>query len=255
MKVVLLAGGCGSRLSEETTVKPKPMVNIGDMPIICHIMHIYGAFGYKDFIVACGYKGDVIKEYFHKIFYHQSDFIVNLADGSHMVTRSNSPNWRVQLVDTGLHTMTGGRLKRLKPFIENQTFMATYGDGVGNIAIDELVDFHQSHGKLATITAVRPPARFGSLVFDGKQVVDFTEKPQTGEGWINGGFFVLEPEVLDYIDSDEMPFERKPLERLAADGQLMSFFHEGFWQPMDTVRDKTNLECLWNSDKAPWRIW
>jgi glucose-1-phosphate cytidylyltransferase len=255
MNVVLLAGGYGTRLAEETSIKPKPMVEIGGMPVLMHIMHIYGGYGYKDFIVACGYKGEIIKEYFHKFFYYNSDFVVNLGDGSHEVTKASSPKWRVQLVDTGLDTMTGGRILRLKNLIGNKRFMATYGDGVGNINIPALLDFHRSHHKIATVTAVRPPARFGGLVFNGNQIIKFTEKPQTGEGWINGGFFVFEPEVFDYIDGDQTSLEREPLERLASDGQLMAYFHENFWQPMDTLRDKKLLESMWVSDRAPWKVW
>lgn len=255
MKVVILAGGFGTRLAEETEIKPKPMVKIGNMPILCHIMNIYAAYGFKDFIIACGYKGEAIKEFFHNFFYYTSDFIVNLKYGTHNITNSNSPDWQVELIDTGLHTMTGGRLLRLRNSLSVETVMVTYGDGVGNIDIRSLVEFHKSHGKLATVTAVRPPARFGSLKLEDTQVIKFDEKPQSGEGWINGGFFVFEPKVLEYIDGDETSLEREPLERLASDGQLMAYFHDDFWQPMDTLRDKRYLEALWDEGKAPWKVW
>ncbi len=255
MKVVLLAGGRGTRLSEETEVRPKPMVEIGGKPILWHIMSVYHAAGLNDFVVACGYKGAFIKEYFKGLHLHHSDLVVDLSRGSTDTIRSNAPDWRITLVDTGLDTMTGGRIKRLQPDLGNHTFLATYGDGLADIDVRKLIDFHKSHGKLATVTAVRPPARFGGLVLDGTQVAEFTEKPQTGEGWINGGYFVFEPRVFDYLGNDDTVLEREPLEKLAAEGQLMAFQHEGFWQPMDTLREKHLLESLWNAGTAPWKLW
>lgn len=255
MKVVLLAGGLGTRLSEETTSRPKPMVEIGGKPMLWHIMNIYANHGFKDFLVACGYRGDCIKEYFHSFAFRSNDYFIDLQNGSCDVVQRNGADWRVGLIDTGLNTMTGGRLLRLRNWLKDETFMVTYGDGVGNINIRELYDFHRAHGKLATVTAVRPPARFGGLVLDGNAVCRFTEKSQADEGWINGGFFIFEPEVLDYLDDDQTILEREPLERLAADNQLHAFRHEGFWQPMDTLREKQLLESLWQSGNAPWANW
>ncbi len=255
MKVIILAGGRGSRLSEETTIRPKPMVEIGDRPILWHIMKIYASNGFNDFLIACGYKGEIIKEYFHNYFIHNSDFVLDMRDGSRQVINTDGEDWRIGIIDTGLDTQTGGRILRLKEWTEGKTFMVTYGDGVGDINIRELFDFHASHKKLASVTAVRPPSRFGALKLEKNIVVEFSEKPQTGEGWINGGFFVFEPEVLDYFDGDDTILERTPLEQLAKDGQLMAFRHNGFWQPMDTMRDKELLESLWATGKAPWRMW
>jgi glucose-1-phosphate cytidylyltransferase len=255
MKVVILAGGLGSRLSEETVSRPKPMVEIGGKPMLWHIMNIYAAQGYRDFVIACGYKGEVIKEYFRNFYYHNTDLIVNLRDGSCSTLNSQSPDWRITLVDTGLETMTGGRLLRLAQAIGREPFMVTYGDGIGNVDVRALEAFHREHGGIATVTAVRPPARFGGLVFDGTRVAEFSEKPQTSEGWINGGFFVFTSKVFDYLENDQTILERSPLERLSRDRQLHAFRHEGFWQPMDTLREKQLLESLWASGEAPWKIW
>jgi glucose-1-phosphate cytidylyltransferase len=255
MKIVILAGGRGTRLSEETVARPKPMVEIGGKPILWHIMNIYASYGYKDFLVACGYKGEMIKDYFHNFFIRNSDYIVDLRDGSLNVVNGSGLDWRIGVIDTGLDTMTGGRILRLNKWIGKETFMVTYGDGLGDIDIRSLVAFHQAHGRLATVTGVRPPARFGGLILNGDAVCEFSEKPQTGEGWINGGFFVFEPGVLGYMTGDGTILEREPLERLAAGKQLMAFCHGGFWQPMDTLRDKELLESLWASGKAPWKTW
>jgi len=255
MKVAILAGGLGTRLTEETENKPKPMVEIGGRPILWHIMKIYAAQGFGEFAVALGYRGDVIKRYFLDYAKLQSSLTVNLSSGDVMRRDGRIDDWLVHLIDTGLPTMTGGRIKRLAPVIGRETFFATYGDGVSNVDLKALLAFHRAHGKLATVTAVRPPARFGGLVFDGDQVTEFTEKPQAGEGWINGGFFVLEPGVFDYIEGDDTFFEREPMERLAADGQLMAYRHGDFWQCMDTLRDLRQLESLWASGSAPWKVW
>lgn len=252
MKVVILCGGLGTRLSEETTVKPKPMVEIGGYPIVWHIMNIYSSHGFKEFVLALGYKGDVIKEYFLNYYHHSSNLTIDLASGKVTAQKTCPRDWRVHLVDTGTNTMTGGRVRRLKDIVGDETFMLTYGDGVSNVDIAKLAQFHRSHGKLATVTAVRPSARFGGMVLDGDGVKDFKEKPQTGEGWINGGFFVFEPKVLDYIAGDETVLEAAPLETLARDAQLMAHRHDGFWQCMDTVRDRDVLNRMWKENDAPW---
>ncbi len=254
MKVVILAGGLGTRLKEETRTKPKPMVEIGGHPVLWHIMNIYASQGYKEFVVALGYKGEVIKDYFLNYYRRNSDMSIQLSDGSVKVQERAHDDWVVHLVDTGLDTAVGGRIKRLSSLIGNETFMVTYGDGVANINIQELVAFHRSQWKLATVTAVRPPARFGSLRFDGDLVTDFIEKPQAGEGWINGGFFVLDHRVLDYIEGDSTRFEKEPLGQLAREGQLAAYKHAGFWQCMDTMRDVELLESLWERG-APWKVW
>lgn len=255
MKVVILAGGLGSRLQEETTVKPKPMVEIGEQPILWHIMNIYAASGYKEFLIALGYRGEVIKNYFLNYYYLRNSFSIHLSNGKVEVHDGDREDWYIHLFDTGLRTQTGGRLRRLARWIGDEPFMMTYGDGVARIDIRDLVAFHRSHGKLATVTAVRPAARFGGLSFDGDRVVQFLEKPQIGEGWINGGFFVLQPQVFDYIEGDETIFERDPLERLAVEGQLVAYKHSEFWQSMDTMRDVKFLENLWGSAQAPWKVW
>lgn len=255
MKVAILAGGVGSRLSEETESKPKPMVEIGGKPILWHIMKHYARYGHKDFVVALGYKGEFIKKYMVDYSSLSGDLTVDL--GSSKVVRHNGgpDDWRVQLVDTGLDTATGGRIKRLSRAIGNETFMLTWGDGVSNVDLDDLLAFHRSHGRLATVTAVRPPARFGRLELEGDQVREFSEKPQLGEGWINGAFFVLEPQVFEYVEGDVTQWEREPLERLAREGQLMAYRHDSFWQCMDTLRDRKLLEHLWQSGAAPWKTW
>ena len=255
MKVVILAGGRGTRLAEETGVRPKPMVEIGGWPIIRHIMAIYGSHGHRDFVVACGYRGGVLKEYFHNFQIHSADWTIDMAEGRRTAFNSKAPAWNVTLVDTGLETMTGGRLLRLRELLGDERFMVTYGDGVGNIDITELLRFHESHGRTATVTAVRPPARFGGLEIEGGRVANFSEKPQTDAGWINGGFFIFERRVFDYIAGPQTILEREPLEHLARDGELMAFSHEGFWQPMDTIRDRELLETLWAAGNAPWKTW
>lgn len=253
--VVILAGGRGTRLAEETEIRPKPMVEIGGFPILWHIMRIYGAAGFDEFVIACGYRGSLIKEYFHTYATRHSDFRVDLSTGGVEQLNSSAPGWTVSVIDTGLETMTGGRLLRLRGLLEGGTFMVTYGDGVADVDVAGLLRFHRSHGRVATITAVRPPSRFGALELDGDRVCDFSEKPQTEAGWINGGFLVFEPRIFDYLDGDDSVLEGVPLERVAADGQLMAHRHTGFWQAMDTLRDKQRLEALWASDRPPWRIW
>jgi glucose-1-phosphate cytidylyltransferase len=255
MKVGILAGGVGSRLAEETQVKPKPMVEIGGRPILWHIMMHYAHYGFKEFVIALGYKGEVIKKYMVDYCSLQSNLTVNLRDGRVKIHDDYKTDWTVELVDTGMPTMTGGRIKRLAPYLSSGTFMLTWGDGVSDLNLHDLLAFHRSHGKLATLTAARPPARFGHIELDGDKVTVFSEKPQTRAGWINGAFFVLEPGVFDYIDGDDTQWEREPLERLAKEGQLMAYRHASFWQCMDTLRDKVLLEELWQSGNAPWKIW
>lgn len=252
MKVVLLAGGLGSRLAEETVRIPKPMVEVAGRPVMLHVMDIYDRWGHHDFIVACGYKAMVIKQFFHDLHLMSNDFTVGIGNGEMDLKPRDKVDWRVSVVDTGLHTMTGGRLARLRDWLDDETFMVTYSDGVGNVDLGALIAFHRSHGKLATVTAVQPPARFGNLELAGDQVTEFTEKVQKYETWINGGFFVFEPGVLDYIPGDAEPLEASPLTNLARDGQLMAFKHKGFWHPMDTVRDRDHLDKLASSASPPW---
>jgi glucose-1-phosphate cytidylyltransferase len=256
VKIVILAGGLGTRLAEETTVRPKPMVEIGGFPILWHIMNGYAHHGFNDFIVALGYKGELIKDYFLRYRLLAANMTVDLATGKIKSFSAPPEDWKVHLVDTGHNTLTGGRLHRLEPLLRSKkTFMATYGDGVSNVDLKKLLEFHRKHKKLATVTAVRPPARFGTMEFDGDRVVDFKEKPQTDGGWINGGFFVFEPRVFDYLSGDQTVLEAAPLEKLARDGQLMAYKHDDFWQCMDTVRDRNSLEELWQSGKPPWKTW
>ncbi len=255
MKAIILAGGLGSRLSEETVLRPKPMVEIGGKPILWHIMNIYAAHGVNDFVIALGYKGEVIKDYFLNFFALNNDISIDLASGKSTIHDGQGLNWKIHLVDTGLYTETGGRLKRLRKFLNpNETFMFTYGDGVADLDITALLHFHNAHGKLATVTAVRFPARFGRLEFDGDHVIEFHEKPEAGEGWISGGFFVLSAKVIDYIKADETVWERDPVEQLSREGQIMAYRHHGFWSCMDTLREKNLLEDLWNSGVAPWKM-
>jgi glucose-1-phosphate cytidylyltransferase len=256
MKTVILAGGLGSRLSEETTVRPKPMVEIGGRPIIWHIMKIFSHYDINDFIICLGYRGYMIKEYFANYALHMSDITIDISNKKVTVHQNYAEPWRISLVDTGESTMTGGRLKRILPYLEkDEHFCMSYGDGLSDIDIGALVAFHRSHGKLATVTAVRPPRRFGQIIAEGTRVKTFKEKPEGEGGWINGGFFVLSPKVMDFIDGDATSWEREPLERLAENEQIHAFEHDGFWQPMDTLRDKNYIEELWQSGKAPWRKW
>jgi glucose-1-phosphate cytidylyltransferase len=255
MKVVILAGGLGTRLSEETEIRPKPMVEIGGRPILWHIMKHYAYYGFKEFYIALGYKGDVIKRYFLDYYTMSGSMSIDLATGKVQMHDRESEDWLIHLVDTGQNTNTGGRLKRLKPWLKDESFMLTYGDGVCNIDLQSLLQFHRAQGRIATLTAVRPPARFGGLLFDGDLVTEFIEKPQIGEGWINGGFMLLEPAIFDYIADDDSNLEADALEYLAPHRQLAAFRHEQFWQCMDTLRDKRLLERLWLENSAPWRMW
>ncbi|MDR3217846.1 MAG: glucose-1-phosphate cytidylyltransferase [Dysgonamonadaceae bacterium] len=256
MKVVILAGGLGTRLSEETVVRPKPMVEIGGMPILWHIMKIYSSYGYNDFVVCLGYKGYVIKEYFVNYFLHQSDVTIDLKNNITTVHNNHVEPWTIALVDTGIDTMTGGRIKRIQSYIGNETFMLTYGDGVSDVDIKALVEFHKRNHKYCTVTAVQPSGRFGALVFDeNDSVTSFEEKPSGDGAWINGGFFVCEPQVFDHIAGDSTIWERAPMENLAKNNQMVAFKHTGFWRPMDTLRDKNELEAVWEQNKAKWKIW
>ena len=256
MKAVILAGGLGTRISEETHLKPKPMIEIGGKPILWHIMKLYSAHGINDFIVCCGYKGYIIKEYFANYFLHMSDVTFDMENNEMQVHQRKAEPWRVTLVDTGEETLTGGRLKRVTDYVKDEeAFCFTYGDGVANVNMSSLIDFHKKHGKLATVTAVQPPGRYGALNMQGSLVKGFTEKPKGDGGWINGGFFVLSPECLNYVQNDQSSWEGEPLTKLARTGQLMAFEHAGFWQPLDTLREKNMLEDLWQSGKAPWKVW
>jgi glucose-1-phosphate cytidylyltransferase len=256
MKVVLLAGGLGTRLSEETAVKPKPMVEIGEMPILWHIMKIYSSHGFNEFVICLGYKGYIIKEYFANYFLHKSNVTIDLVGNNLSFHDSRAEPWKITLVDTGLETMTGGRIKRIKDYVNNETFMLTYGDGVGDIDITSLLAQHKQHGKYCTVTSVQPSGRFGAInMGDNNRVIAFTEKPKGDGSWINGGFFVCEPEVFDYIEGDATFWEKEPMEKLATDGQMTAYRHTGFWKPMDTLRDKQELEKAWQSGKAPWKTW
>jgi glucose-1-phosphate cytidylyltransferase len=256
MKVVILAGGFGTRLAEETQARPKPMIEIGGLPLLLHIMKIYSHYGFNDFVICLGYMGYFIKEYFSNYALHRTDVTYDFAKGTREFYNSVAEPWRVTLIDTGLETLTGGRLKRVRQFLGDETFMLTYGDGVADVNVAELVAFHRSHGRAATVTAVQPPGRFGVLEMDGRGAVGaFREKPQDEIGWINGGYFVLEPAVIDLIDDDQTTWEREPLERLASTGDLIAYRHRGFWQPVDTLREKRLLESLWDKGQAPWRVW
>ena len=257
MKVVILAGGFGTRISEESHLKPKPMIEIGEYPIIWHIMKTYSAYGFREFIICLGYKGYKIKDYFLNYFLYKSDITVDFQnENKQIIHHHDAEPWKITLVETGLETLTGGRVKRIQKYIGNESFMLTYGDGVGNIDIRELVQFHKNHGKLATLTATQPSGRFGALtIVENHQVESFKEKTKGDGGWISGGFFVLQPEIFDYLENDQTIFEKDPLENLAINGQLMAYKHSGFWHPMDTLRDKNYLEELWKSNNAPWKIW
>ncbi len=256
MKAVILAGGLGTRISEETSLRPKPMIEIGGKPILWHIMKSYSAHGINEFIVCCGYKGYVIKEYFANYFLHMSNVTFDMQNNKMEVHQNSAEPWKVTLVDTGDDTMTGGRLKRVSKYLKDEeSFCFTYGDGVGDVDITKSIEFHKAQGKLATLTGTQPPGRFGALNLQGDIVTSFEEKPHGDGAWINGGFFVLSPQVIDYIEDDSTIWERGPMEKLARDGQLAAYLHEGFWQPMDTLRDKNHLEELWQSGKAPWKVW
>jgi glucose-1-phosphate cytidylyltransferase len=255
MKAVILAGGLGSRLSEETHLKPKPMIEIGGMPILWHIMKIYSSYGINDFVICCGYKGYMIKEYFANYFLHMSDVTFDMQKNTMEVHKKSAEPWKITLVDTGLDTMTGGRLKKIKKYVENETFCFTYGDGLSDLSIKDLLDFHNKQNNLCTVTAVQPPGRFGSLNIKKDKIINFQEKPLGDGNWINGGYFVLEEGVFDYIENDQIIWERDPLETLAKNSELSAYKHHGYWNAMDTLRDKNSMEELWKNNKAPWKVW
>jgi glucose-1-phosphate cytidylyltransferase len=256
MKAVILAGGLGTRFSEETVSRPKPMIEIGGKPILWHIMKIYAVHNVTEFIIALGYKAEIIKEYFLNFYAFNNDLTIDLADGKTTIHDGKQPNWKIHLVDTGINTQTGGRLKRLKKWLgDDESFLFTYGDGVADLDIEAVIKFHHSHGKLATVTTVRTPSRFGRIGFEGDRICNFHEKPESGEGWINGGFFVLNGKAIDYISNDDTSWEKEPLESLAKDGQMMGYRHYGFWSCMDTLKEKNSLDDLWNSGNAPWKVW
>ncbi|WP_299290892.1 glucose-1-phosphate cytidylyltransferase [Nitrosopumilus sp.] len=255
MKSVILAGGLGTRISEETHLKPKPMIEIGGMPMLWHIMKTYSAYGINDFVICCGYKGYIIKEYFANYFLHRSDVTIDLKNNQMDVHHKFAEPWTITLVDTGIETMTGGRLKKVKEYVEQETFCFTYGDGLSNIDIKKLIEFHKTKSKISTVTAVQPPGRFGMLEIKNDEIQKFVEKPAGDGGWINGGFFVLEPNVFDYIKDENTIWEREPLEQLAKENQLSAYKHYDFWQPLDTLRDKNILDDLWDSGNAPWKVW
>lgn len=256
MKVVILAGGLGTRLSEETNLRPKPMVDIGDKPILWHIMKTYSAYGFNDFIICLGYKGYVIKEYFANYFLHQTDVTIDLTTNNIQTHQSEAEPWKITLVDTGKESMTGGRIKRIQKYVKDEPFLLTYGDGVGNVNIANLVTFHEAHGKMLTVTAVQPTGRFGALnMSEASEVMSFQEKPKGDGAWINGGFFVCNPGVFDFIEGDSTVFEKEPMEQIAAMGEMLAYKHNEYWKPMDTLRDKMELEAEWNSGKAPWMTW
>ncbi|RZD43529.1 MAG: glucose-1-phosphate cytidylyltransferase [Thaumarchaeota archaeon] len=255
MKAVILAGGLGTRISEETQYRPKPLIEIGGMPLLWHIMKTYSSHGISDFVICCGYKGYMIKEYFANYFLHMSDVTFDLKNNEMNVHRKSAESWNITLVDTGINTMTGGRLKKIQKYVDNETFCFTYGDGLANISITELIEFHKNNNTLATVTAVQPPARFGALELDGNKVVSFKEKPPGDGNWINGGYFILEPAVFDYVEGDSTVWEKEPVENLSKNNQLSAYRHSGFWQPLDTLRDKNKLEDLWSSGSPPWKVW
>lgn len=257
MKAVILAGGYGTRISEESTIRPKPMVEIGSMPILWHILKIYSHYGVNDFVIACGYKGNMIKRFFADLYLARADVTFDLANNTTVVHHAKAEPWRVTCVDTGLESMTGGRLRRVREYLDDEPFCMTYGDGVCDVNINEVIQYHHEEGALATMTAIKPPGRFGAFALhpDDRRVSDFVEKPQGDGAWINGGFFVLDPKVIDYIPSDSEPWEKSPMQNLARAGQMAAYRHSGFWQPMDTLRDKMVLEELWESGKAPWKVW
>ena len=255
MKAVILAGGYGTRINEESQFYPKPMIEIGNSPIITHIMKIYSAYGINDFIICCGYKGSVIKKYFADYFFHTSDITIDLSNNNIEIHKKRAESWKITMIDTGLDTMTGGRLLRIKDYVGNNSFCMTYGDGVANIDINALINFHKKNKKLATVTAVQNPGRFGAIAFDKDNVIGFQEKPIGDGAWINGGFFVLEPEIFDLIEGDNTIWEQEPLQKLAKNQELVAYKHHGFWSAMDTLRDKKNLELMWENNQAPWKIW